>query len=191
MEKKGKIIVFSAPSGSGKSTLVAALMERISNLHFSISATSRAPRGLEENGREYFFLPPEEFRKKIQTGDFIEYEEVYHNKFYGTLKSEVENQMRKGENVVLDIDVKGAVNVKKLYGAKALLVFIQPPSIDVLRQRLIKRATDAPEVIEDRINKAAFELTFASKFDTVITNDDLETAKKETFEAVSSFLEKQ
>lgn len=191
MEKKGKIIVFSAPSGSGKSTLVAALMERISNLHFSISATSRAPRGLEENGREYFFLSPEEFRKKIQTGDFIEYEEVYHNKFYGTLKSEVENQMRKGENVVLDIDVKGAVNVKKLYGAKALLVFIQPPSIDVLRQRLIKRATDAPEVIEDRINKAAFELTFASKFDTVITNDDLETAKKETFEAVSSFLEKQ
>lgn len=191
MEKKGKIIVFSAPSGSGKSTLVAALMERISNLHFSISATSRAPRGLEENGREYFFLSPEEFRNKIQTGDFIEYEEVYHNKFYGTLKSEVENQMQKGENVVLDIDVKGAVNVKKLYGAKALLVFIQPPSIDVLRQRLIKRATDAPEVIEDRINKAAFELTFASKFDAVITNDDLETAKKETFEAVSSFLEKQ
>lgn len=188
MNKEGKIIVFSAPSGSGKSTLVAALMEKIDNLHFSVSATSRAPRGLEENGREYFFLSPEEFRKRIQTGDFIEYEEVYHDKFYGTLKSEVENQMQKGENVVLDIDVKGAVNVKKLYGAKALLVFIQPPSIDVLRQRLIKRATDAPEVIEDRINKAAFELTFAPKFDAVITNDELEAAKEATFEAVSSFL---
>ena len=186
--KQGKLIVFSAPSGSGKSTLIAALMERIENLHFSISATSRAPRGTEVNGKEYFFLTPEEFRRKIQGGEFIEYEEVYHDKFYGTLKSQVEKQMQQGENVVLDIDVKGAVNVKRIYGNRALLVFIQPPSIETLKDRLVKRGTDAPEVIEDRIRKATFELTFAPHFDVVITNDDLEKAQQDTFNVVSNFL---
>lgn len=185
---EGKLIVFSAPSGSGKSTIINHLMQKVSNLHFSVSATSRAPRGQEQNGKEYFFLTPEQFKEKINENAFLEYEEVYRDKYYGTLKSEVEKQLKNGENVVLDIDVKGALNVKKFYGNQALLVFIQPPSVETLRQRLQKRGTDSAEVINDRIKKAEYELSFAKYFDVVITNDQLEIAVKEAIETVGKFL---
>lgn len=184
----GKLLVFSAPSGSGKTTLIQFLMKQEKNLHFSVSATSRSPRGQEQDGKDYFFLSPEDFRRKIREDAFLEYEEVYHDKFYGTLKSEVERQLQAGENVVLDIDVKGAVNVKKLYGDRALLVFIKPPSVDVLRKRLERRGTDSEETIKDRVEKARYELSFASHFDFVVTNDVLETAEEEILKIVRDFL---
>lgn len=189
---KGKLIIFSAPSGSGKSTLVQHLMTEYPELRlkFSISCTSRAPRGTERNGVEYFFLSPDEFRQKISAGEFLEYEEVYQDKFYGTLKSQVETQAERGENVVFDVDVKGGCTIKKYYGDRALSVFIQPPSVEELRKRLVGRATDAPEVIEQRLAKAEYELTFADKFDKVIINDDLEIAKAEAYQIVSEFLKK-
>ena len=189
---KGKLIIFSAPSGSGKSTLVQHLMTEYPELRlkFSISCTSRAPRGTERNGVEYFFLSPDEFRQKISVGEFLEYEEVYQDKFYGTLKSQVETQAERGENVVFDVDVKGGCTIKKYYGDRALSVFIQPPSVEELRKRLVGRATDAPEVIEQRLAKAEYELTFADKFDKVIINDDLDVAKAEAYQIVSDFLKK-
>ena len=189
---KGKLIIFSAPSGSGKSTLVQHLMTEYPELRlkFSISCTSRAPRGTERNGVEYFFLSPDEFRQKISAGEFLEYEEVYQDKFYGTLKSQVETQAERGENVVFDVDVKGGCNIKKYYGDRALSVFIQPPSVEELRKRLVGRATDAPEVIEQRLAKAEYELAFADKFDKVIINDDLDVAKAEAYQIVSEFLKK-
>ena len=188
--KKGKLIIFSAPSGSGKSTIVQWLMKEHPELrlYFSISCTSRAPRGTEQNGVEYFFLTPEEFREKIQNDEFVEYEEVYENRFYGTLKSQVEKQLNAGQNVVFDVDVKGGVNIKKFYGDEALSVFIQPPSIEELRKRLVGRATDSPEAIEERLAKASYELTFANQFDTIVVNDDLEMAKNETLHQVNAFL---
>lgn len=189
---KGKLIIFSAPSGSGKSTLVQHLMTEYPELRlkFSISCTSRAPRGTERNGVEYFFLSPDEFRQKISAEEFLEYEEVYQDKFYGTLKSQVETQVERGENVVFDVDVKGGCTIKKYYGDRALSVFIQPPSVEELRKRLVGRATDAPEVIEQRLAKAEYELTFADKFDKVIINDDLDVAKAEAYQIVSEFLKK-
>ena len=189
---KGKLIIFSAPSGSGKSTLVQHLMTEYPELRlkFSISCTSRAPRGTERNGVEYFFLSPDKFRQKISAGEFLEYEEVYQDKFYGTLKSQVETQVERGENVVFDVDVKGGCTIKKYYGDRALSVFIQPPSVEELRKRLVGRATDAPEVIEQRLAKAEYELTFADKFDKVIINDDLDVAKAEAYQIVSEFLKK-
>ena len=186
---KGKLIIFSAPSGSGKSTIINYLMTQGLNMHFSISATSRAPRGTEQNGVEYFFLTPEEFRTKIDNDEFLEYEEVYANRFYGTLKAQVEKQLEEGQNVVFDVDVKGGVNIKKFYGERALSVFIQPPSVDELRRRLEGRATDAPEVINDRIARAEYELSFAPQFDTIVVNDDLETAQKEALDVVTAFIE--
>lgn len=185
---KGKLIIFSAPSGSGKSTIINYLMTQGLNMHFSISATSRAPRGTEQNGVEYFFLTPEEFRTKIENNEFLEYEEVYANRFYGTLKAQVEKQLEEGQNVVFDVDVKGGVNIKKFYGERALSVFIQPPSVDELRRRLEGRATDAPEVINDRIARAEYELSFAPQFDTIVVNDDLETAKAEALQKIKDFL---
>ena len=187
---KGKLIIFSAPSGSGKSTIVQYLMKEHPelNLSFSISCTSRAPRGTEKNGVEYFFLSPDEFKKKIANDEFLEYEEVYPDRFYGTLKSQVGNQACKGENVVFDVDVKGGCNIKKFYGERALSLFIQPPSIEELRRRLVGRATDAPEVIEQRLAKAGYELTFANKFDKVIINDDLKKAEQETLDLIRIFL---
>lgn len=186
----GKLIIFSAPSGSGKSTIINYLLTQNLNLHFSISATSRAPRGTEKNGVEYYFLTPEEFRNRIEAGDFLEYEEVYTDKFYGTLKSEVERILSKGDNVIFDVDVVGGCNIKKFYGDRALSVFIQPPSVEELRKRLEGRGTDAPDIIESRIAKAEFELGFANKFDTVIINDDLEQAKAETLLTLQNFLNK-
>lgn len=155
---------------------------------FSISCTSRRPRGTERDGVEYFFVTPDEFRRRIEAGEFLEYEEVYKDRYYGTLKSQVESQLEKGENIVLDVDVKGGCNIKKYYGNRALSLFIQPPSTDELRRRLEGRGTDAPEVIEDRLARASFELTFADKFDRVIVNDDLERAVQEAYRAVSSFI---
>ena len=188
--KQGKLLIFSAPSGSGKSTIVQWLMQEHPelNMHFSISCTTRQPRGTEQNGGEYFFLTPEEIKAKIAKDEFVEYEEVYTDKFYGTLKSQVTSQTAKGDNVVFDIDVKGGCNIKQQYGAQALSIFIQPPSLEELRRRLVGRATDAPEVIEQRLAKAEYELSFAPKFDTVVVNDDLETAKQETLEKIRKFL---
>lgn len=190
--KQGKVIIFSAPSGSGKSTIINWLMQEHEelNLRFSISCTSRKPRGTEQNGVEYFFVTPEEFRQRIANDEFLEYEEVYVDRFYGTLKTQVEKQLAAGENVVLDVDVKGGCNIKKIYGDKALSVFIQPPSVEALRQRLNGRGTDAPEVIEDRIRRAEFELSFAPKFDLVVVNDNLETAKQEAYTDIKEFLDK-
>ncbi len=189
---KGKLLIFSAPSGSGKSTIVNFLMQEHPelNMHFSISCTTRAPRGTEKNGMEYFFLTPEEFKAKIAEGAFVEYEEVYTDRFYGTLKSQVENQINNGENVVFDVDVKGGCNLKNIFGNEALSVFVQPPSVEELRRRLVGRATDAPEVIEQRLAKAEEELTYAPMFDVIIVNDDLETAKAEALKTISDFLGK-
>ena len=184
----GKLIIFSAPSGSGKSTIINYLLTQNLNLAFSISATSRPPRGTERDGVEYFFLSPEEFRRRIAGGEFLEYEEVYHDRFYGTLKSQVEKQLAAGQNVVFDVDVVGGCNIKKFYGDRALSVFIQPPSVEELRKRLVGRGTDTPEVIEDRVSKAAYEMSFAPKFDKIIVNDDLETAKAEALEVITQFL---
>lgn len=185
---KGKIIIFSAPSGSGKSTIINFLMQQNLNLAFSISATSRPPRGTEQHGVEYFFLTPEDFRQRIANGEFLEYEEVYKDRFYGTLKEQVEKQLEKGQNVVLDVDVKGGCNIKNYYGNRALSIFIQPPSIEALRQRLNGRGTDSPEVIEDRIARAEYELGFADKFDTVVVNDNLEKAQQEALQILKNFL---
>lgn len=184
------MIIVSAPSGSGKSTIVNWLMKEHPELHlnFSISCTSRAPRGTEKNGVEYFFLTPEEFKEKIQHNEFLEYEEVYENRFYGTLKQQVENQREAEQNVVFDVDVKGGVNIKKYYGDDAMSLFIQPPSVEELRRRLEHRGTDTPEAIEERLAKAAYEMTFAPQFDHVVVNDDLESAKQETLKLVQDFL---
>lgn len=188
---KGKMLIVSAPSGSGKSTIVQWLMQDHPELklYFSISCTSRAPRGTEKDGVEYFFLTPEEFKDKIAKNEFLEYEEVYENRFYGTLKQQVERQREAGQNVVFDVDVKGGVNIKKYYGDEALSLFIQPPSVEELRKRLIGRATDTPEAIEQRLAKAEYELTFAPQFDCVIVNDDLEIAKQEALKTIKSFLD--
>lgn len=185
----GKLVIFSAPSGSGKSTIINYLLTQNLNLHFSISATSRSPRGNEKDGVEYYFLTPEQFRAKINEGEFLEYEEVYTDKFYGTLKSEVERILNEGNNVVFDVDVVGGCNIKNYYGDKALSIFIQPPSIEALRDRLVGRGTDSMDVIKNRLTKASFEMSFASKFDKVIINDNLENAKTETLQVIKAFLD--
>lgn len=189
---QGKLIIFAAPSGSGKSTIINSIMadggEEALNLHFSISATSRPPRGQEQNGVEYFFLTPDEFREKIANNEFVEYEEVYTDRFYGTLKSQVDKQLEAGENVIFDVDVNGAMRIKQLYGKRALSIFIQPPSIEELLNRLEKRATDAPEVIAQRIERAQYELSQAEHFDEVVVNDNLEIAQVEALALVEDFL---
>ena len=188
--EKGKLFIFSAPSGSGKSTIVQWLMREHPelSLYFSISATSRPPRGTEQHGVEYFFMSSDEFRQRIANNEFLEYEEVYHDRFYGTLKEQVERQRAEGHNVVFDVDVKGGMSIKKYYGDEALSLFIQPPSVDELRRRLLNRATDSPEAIEERLAKAAYEMTFAPQFDRVVVNDDLDEAKAQTLRLVSGFL---
>ncbi len=188
--KGNKLIIFSAPSGSGKSTILNWLMAEHPELSlaFSISCTSRPPRGTERDGVEYFFITPEEFRRRIAAGEFLEYEEVYQDRFYGTLKSQVERQSEAGQNVVFDVDVKGGCAIKQFYGSRAMSIFIQPPSVDALRRRLVNRGTDAPEVIEQRLRRAEFELSFAGKFDRVVVNDDLDKAKEDTLAVVSGFL---
>ena len=187
---RGKLIIISAPSGTGKSTIIGWLMKEHPelNLAFSISCTSRPPRGTEQNGVEYFFLTPEEFRERIDNDEFLEYEEVYEGRFYGTLKAQVERQLEAGQNVVFDVDVKGGVNIKKFYGDEAMSIFIQPPSIAELRKRLEGRGTDAPEVIDQRIARAEFELTFADQFDKIVVNDDLAQAEQDALKLVKGFI---
>ncbi|MBO4800573.1 MAG: guanylate kinase [Bacteroidaceae bacterium] len=185
-----KVIIFCAPSGSGKSTIINSLMPREElHLAFSISATTRPPRGQEQDGVEYFFLTPEEFRRRIANDEFVEYEEVYQDRFYGTLKSQVERQLEAGQNVVFDVDVHGGMHLKEYFGERALSLFIQPPSIEELRRRLEGRGTDAPDVIQQRLDRAAYELSFAPRFDHVVINDDLDTAKADAYEAICRFVE--
>lgn len=184
-----KVIIFSAPSGSGKSTIVNYLLERMPELEFSVSATSRAPRGTELHGKEYYFFSALEFEKKIKAGEFLEWEEVYKGCFYGTLKSELERIWAKGHVVVFDVDVVGGVNIKAKFGEQALSVFVQAPSVDILRQRLVSRATDSAEKIEQRVAKAEHEMTYADKFDVVVVNDDLEEAYAQAEQQVRAFLQ--
>ena len=190
MQMTGKVIIFSAPSGAGKSTVVGHLLKLHPEFEFSVSATSREPRGSERDGVEYYFLSPDEFRRRIAAGDFLEYEEVYQDKFYGTLKSEVERILSRSDNVIFDVDVVGGCNIKAAYGDRALSIFIQPPSVEELRRRLVSRGTDAPDVIESRVAKAEYELSFASRFDRVIVNDDLERAEAEVLRIIQDFLGK-
>ncbi len=185
-----KVLIFSAPSGSGKSTIVNHILRIFKDrMEFSVSATSRAPRGAERNGKEYYFVTPERFRELIANDSFVEYEEVYEDHFYGTLKSEVERIWAAGHVIIFDVDVKGGVNLKEYFGDKALSVFVKAPSIEVLRERLIKRGTDSPEAIEERVAKAAEEMTYAPRFDYVLVNDDLKTALAEAEKVVEDFLD--
>ena len=188
--EKGRILIVSAPSGSGKSTIVNYLRQEHPEfrLAFSVSATSRLPRGTEQDGVDYYFLTAEEFRRHIEADDFLEYEEVYEGRFYGTLKRQVDEKLAAGMNVVFDVDVKGGVNIKRYYGDSALSIFIQPPSVQALRERLIGRATDDMEQIEKRLAKAEYEMTFAPQFDRILVNDDLDTAKREAVEMLRDFL---
>lgn len=189
VHSKGKIIILSAPSGTGKSTIIGRLTAMPDlNLGFSISATSRQPRGQEKNGVEYYFITEDEFRRRVAAGEFVEWEEVYAGTLYGTLRSEVERVTEAGRNLIMDIDVKGGVNVKSQFGAEALSIFILPPSIEVLEQRLRSRATDSDETIRKRIAKAEFELSYAPRFDINIVNDDLDKAVAETAEAIRKFI---
>lgn len=186
---KGKLLIFSAPSGSGKTTLVNYLLSEIPEMAFSVSATSRAPRGNEINGKEYYFITLEEFKKRVENGEFLEWQEVYPGRCYGTLLSVVEKMREEGKHVVFDVDVVGGTNIKKYYGDEALSIFIQAPSIEALRERLVGRQTDSMEEIERRLAKADWEMNFAKdKFDTIIINDELETAKSEILAVVKDFL---
>lgn len=184
----GKVIIFSAPSGAGKSTIVNYLLGQNLGLEFSVSATCRAPRGKEVHGKEYYFFTVEEFKKRMASDEFLEYEEVYPGCYYGTLQSEVERIWAEGHTVLFDVDVVGGTNIKKKFGDHALAIFIQPPSVDVLRQRLLGRGTDALEKIEQRVAKAEYEMTFANQFDVIIVNDRLNDALKEAEEKVRAFL---
>lgn len=188
-DMNGRIIIVSAPSGSGKSTIIHNLMERGSiDMEFSVSATNRAPRGQEVDGRDYHFLTTEAFREAIARNEFVEYEEVYPGRYYGTLRSEIEARCAAGHNVILDIDVKGGVNVKRIFGSRAISIFIMPPSVEELRRRLEGRATDSPEAIAERIGKAEYELTFAKDFDQVVINDNLVEAVDTTERIITTFL---
>ena len=186
--KKGKLIIISAPSGSGKTTLVKHILSRINNISFSVSACSRKPRQNEIDGKDYFFLTLSDFKTKIENDEFIEWEEVYKDHFYGTLNSEVEKMRKAGRHVVFDVDVAGGVSIKSKFGNDALAIFIKPPSIDALKQRLVGRATDNSEDITNRIEKADLELTYEDKFDVTIINDNLTEAKKEIVDLISKFI---
>lgn len=190
-DMRGKCLIFSAPSGSGKSTIVNFLLQHPElRMSFSVSATSRAPRGQEKDGEAYFFLTADEFRHRIENGDFLEYEQVYEGVYYGTLKEQVEKLLEQGRNVVFDVDVVGGCNIKKHFGNQALSMFIQPPSLEVLEQRLRGRATDSEEMITKRLAKAQYEMEFAPKFDLIVVNDKLEEACEQAYNAVNSFVNK-
>lgn len=191
MNKKGKLIVFSAPSGSGKTTIVHHLLSFPElKLDFSISATSRPSRGKEIDGKDYYFISADQFKNHVENNDFVEWEEVYHNNFYGTLKSEIKRIWSNGKNVIFDIDVKGGLNIKKQYPEQTLAIFVQPPSIEEMEIRLRNRQTDTEEKILERVAKAAKEIKFANDFDVILLNDDLEIAKQKAFDLVDTFLKK-
>ncbi|WP_089872852.1 guanylate kinase [Epilithonimonas hungarica] len=185
---KEKVIIFSAPSGSGKTTLVKHGLSVVPQLSFSISATTRQPRGEEQHAKDYYFLTPEEFRTKISKDEFVEFEEVYTDKYYGTLKSEVERIWKEGKVVIFDVDVKGGIRLKEIFGDKALSIFVMPPSISELEQRLIKRNTDCAETIKTRVEKAGEEMTYQKHFDKIIVNTDLDKAKAEVEKIINNFI---
>lgn len=185
---KGKLVIVSAPSGAGKTTIIKELLKSGFNLEFSVSACSRKKREGEVHGKDYYFLEADEFRKKIEDGAFLEWEEVYANHFYGTLKSEVERIRAKGMNVIFDVDVQGGINIKKFYREEAISIFIQPPSLEELRKRLEHRSTDTEENIAMRVAKAGKEMEVANQFDAIVVNDDLETAVKEAISLVKNFI---
>ena len=188
MSETNRLIIISAPSGSGKSTIINWLMgHQELNLAFSISCTSRQPRGKERDGVEYFFVSEDEFRRRIEAGDFLEYEEVYPGRFYGTLREQVDKQLEK-HNIIFDVDVKGGLNIKKHYGGRALSIFIQPPSIEELRERLTARGTDSAASVEQRIERAEREMKYADRFDRVIINDDLAAAERQALQIVTTFV---
>jgi guanylate kinase len=188
-ENNGKLVIFSAPSGAGKSTLVNYLLPQFPQLSFSISATSRAPRGQEEHGKDYYFLSSEEFKMRVAQDELLEWEEVYSGTYYGTLRTEVERIWSEGKVVVFDIDVVGALNLKKQFGDRALALFVQAPSVEILEQRLRGRGTDSEEKIQQRVAKATIEMARAPEFDKVVVNDDLNTAKAEALTILKDFLE--
>lgn len=185
---EGKLIIFSAPSGSGKTTIVRELLKHYPQFEFSISATSRAPRGAEQNGVDYYFLTQEEFAAKVASDSFVEWEEVYAGTSYGTLKSELERIWSKGNVIIFDVDVMGGINLKRIFGAKACSIFVMPPSIEELEKRLVGRGTDAPEVIAKRVAKAEFEISKAEAFDHKVVNDDLAMAVVDTRKIIDTFL---
>lgn len=185
---EGKAIIFSAPSGSGKTTIVQHLLEKNSDLGFSISASTRDKRGrTEAHGKDYYFLTPEEFKKKIDTNDFIEWEEVYEGNFYGTLKSEIDRIWKQGKNVIFDVDVKGGLNLKKYFGNKALAIFVKVPSLEILKERLNDRGTESPESLSRRLFKANFEMSFQDQFDVVLVNENLEKSLAEAQQLYEEF----
>ncbi len=189
MAFQGKLIIFTAPSGSGKTTIVKQIKSLIPNLAFSVSATSRPPRNGEIHGVDYYFLSPDDFKKKIEAKEFVEWEQVYEGKYYGTLKSEIEKKWSEGKHILFDVDVVGALNLKKQFGKDALTIFIKPPSIDELVNRLKKRGTENEESLVQRVNKAHKEMSFAPYFDKIIVNDNLENAVVETYRAITEYLE--
>lgn len=182
------ILIFSAPSGSGKSTLVQHLLDTRQDMELSISATTRAPRGKEQDGKEYYFITRERFEELIKQDAFVEYEQVYHGTYYGTLRSEIDRIESAGHHVVFDIDVKGGINIKRLFGDKARSIFIAPPSLEILRERLTNRGTDSPEKIEERLAKAETEMADAPLFDTILVNDDLNQTKQALDKEIASFI---
>ena len=187
--EQGKLIIISAPSGSGKSTIIGRVMQDESlRLAFSVSATTRPRRGQEVHGVDYYYLTLEEFKEKIANDELVEYQEVYEGRYYGTLKSEVERITGMGKNVVLDLDVLGGVNVKQMYGDRAISIFIKPPSVEVLRQRLINRGTDSMEDIQNRVDKAEFEISIGPQFDHTVINDDLDTAVAQVHDLIADFI---
>ena len=190
--EQGKLIIISAPSGSGKSTIIGRVMQDESlKLAFSVSATTRPRRGEEVHGVHYYYLTVEEFQHMIENDELVEYQEVYEGRYYGTPKSEVERITSEGRNVVLDLDVLGGVNVKQMYGDRALSIFIQPPSVEVLRERLIKRGTDSMEDIQNRVDKAEFEISIGPQFDYTVINDDLDTAVAQVHDLIAEFVSRE
>lgn len=185
-----KLVIVSAPSGAGKTSIVKHLLQEMPELAFSISATSRPKRANEQHGKDYYFLAVDEFKKKLEDGDFLEWQEVYPNQFYGTLKSEIERLWKEGKVVIFDVDVLGGLNIKKIFGDKALSVFIHPPTVEELKNRLCGRGTETPESLKKRLDKAEYELSFAPQFDLVIVNDVLEDARAEAYKKISAFLKK-
>src|ERR1700761_9228626 len=190
MNEEGKLIIFSAPSGAGKTTIVQHLLKKIPELEFSISATTRPPRGAEQPGKDYYFITKEEFLHWIAKKQFVEFEEVYSGTFYGTLRTEIERIWSKGKTVIFDIDVEGGLHLKRKYDGQALAIFVQPPSLEVLKKRLAGRGTDSPEKLQERFEKAEKELNYAPRFDIILKNHDLQTACVEAEQLVGNFLSK-